>query len=248
MATQASASALVAVVLLAACGSSEQTVQAERTSSSDSQLVVPQIPVDDTPRIELATFLAKFSPGEEGYLLQPPESLRKAVKQSTVVLVAEIEDILPAYTKAEDAAAGHTFPGLNYAYLRLKPTSILAGQLQPGLSTVDVALCCPDADKLASLKAALPSGQAIYFLRFAATAVAEESGHAPTVEDLHSYTLTHFATVFVQDSDHVRAPMLPDLPERSNAKTEGQGFKKLSDVAQRSREMSSPATGTPSPQ
>lgn len=235
-------SAVVAAVLLAACGS-ELTVEAERSTPtpSASSVMVHQIGVDDTPRPELAAFLEKFTPGDEGYMLPPPDTLRDAVAQSSVVLVAEIEDFLPAFTKGEgDTAPGRTFGGLHYIYLRLKPTAILAGRLQPGLPTVDLALCCaPDAERFAALKAAVTSGQAVYFLRTLADAV-EESLREPTAEERRAYTLTHFATVFVQGDEHVLAPMLPDLPERTDAKTEGQAYGRLSVLAQRVRDEGGP--------
>lgn len=241
---QVGSSVVVAIMLLSSCGGGTGTEAVEALPAAAT--VSPGPTGTDSYDPKAVKFLEHFNPGTDlGYAPTEPASIREAMRWSTVVLLAEISDV----TVGATSGPTEKFEGRSFSQtainIRLKPIEILHGRLQKSLADVNVAMCCAyptkeDPTGIGELKASLPSGQSVWFLRWTAARPdpTEPKAPAPLPQEFLTYSIVDLGSVFVQGFDQVVAPMYSPLPERagkSSAGKEGAQYRKLSEVVGKAR-------------
>jgi hypothetical protein len=242
--------------ILSGCGGGPAVqpvvADAEATTPPDSEPSEPG--VDNTYYPKQIKFLEKFKRGDSEEGPPPPTSLAQSIEYSTVVLVAEIADVV---NEGVIDAEGDP-DSLISASIILKPIKVLKGQLQPELDKVTVgfvaASTIDEPDPIASLRAQLPvTGPAIWMLRWAAARGPSTMGTtaAPTNMELTRYVWVHRSTIFAQGPDKVIAPTAPDdsIDATGNSvAAEAKTHRQLSRLAAYIRASTSkPQRATPTP-
>jgi hypothetical protein len=197
----------------------------------------------DAVHPDLIAYLERHQIGGQADAVPAPESLDEAMRTSTVVLLAEIEDVADTPGFVEESPR-HPPPPENPFDGRgviLRPVEILQGGLHAGLNRVGVAFCCANSTELIASHAPtkeLPRGRSIWFLTWGGARPALWGDPPPpTSLERRIYWLTHHAAVFAQGEDHVLAPMFDlDGQQPRSVKDDGQDFATLSALAQRIRQ------------
>lgn len=233
------------LTLLAACGNqSDPEVVTVGQGAAAGEAAGPSSRVDDTYYPEQIEFLSKFQ-RDQGEIGPPaPKSVNQAIEYSTVVLLAEVADIIDEGAIDEDGVRDP----LTSASIILKPIEVLKGQLQPELDKIAVSFVVPptidEPDPIGDLRKTLPvRGQGIWMLRWAATRPSPYGKIADPVEfERTRYVWTHRSTIFAQGAAGVAAPTAPknsaDAPDMSVA-NRAREYPKLSDLAEAIRSSSS---------
>lgn len=188
---------------------------------------------------DLIAYLTRHQIGGQADAIPAPVSLDEAMRTSTVVLLAEVEDAADTPDFVDEGVRPRPRPTnlLDGTGVILRPIEILQGGLQPGLDRVGVAFCCANSADLVAAHApasTLPRGRAIWFLDWGG-AGRQFWGDPPppTARERGIYWLSHFSAVFAQGASGVVAPMFDlDAFQPPSVKDEGEAFATLGALAQ----------------
>jgi hypothetical protein len=194
-----------------------------------------------------AADLDRYRPGDvkffnalqvPGALMAPaPPSIAEGVRWASVVVLADIEDVRYTRTIGSGAEAQQMLG------LVLRPSEVLQGKLEPSLKEVVVEfMTFPEqstGDPLKELRASLPQGKAVYFLRWKGQLPpwAKPKPGAPSIrpEAKSFYDLIHLdGGILMQGQDTVVAPTVEDHGRgkaggRSTLRKEAEKFQRMSD-------------------
>lgn len=227
--------AVVALALsattLTACGSSP--------SSATAPTSAPVVTSTPAPASADLSFYSALRPGSQADLKRQPESLRDAYDEATVTVRAKVADVRP----------GRTIKDLQFIVVELDAIEVLRGSPRPELGGKVLvefpAAFLPDssAPMVKQMRAAIPSGPAIWLLRWQGEAppvVKPAAGKDNTVDPTMYVTVHPNAGVFGQGSNHVVAATAQRVDAGSTtaatgAQAEGEKFATLAELAAHAR-------------
>ena len=165
-------------------------------------------------------------------LTRPPADVRAAAQQSTVVVLARMRDITPV----------RVVGGLQMGGIDLEVLETLSGNQRPelvGKVIVEFPLGDPSRadESVAALRAALPVGEGIWFLRWQgdkAPVTKPEVTVNTDPSDPRFYGLIHMYAMFMQGSGKVVNPLgehLEGARPLPGLQSDGERFAKLSELA-----------------
>lgn len=161
---------------------------------------------------------------------RPPKDLRTAVEESTAVVLAQIVDV--RYTRPIGE------PPIEMSAFVLRPVEVISGRLRPelaGVVEVEFFGLPTDPAGLAKMRARLPGGLAVWFLRWQGEPAPSRKPGAPTVDpaaDFTRYSTVHPAMVFAQGPAGVNSAFFLNQPSftAGDAPSEALRFARLSEL------------------
>lgn len=224
--------ATVAVCALAAgvgvaAGKAPPPRVGDRTSAASSVPVAPSIIDRYDPRD--LTFYQRFR-WDAVTLVSPPKDLQTAVQDSTAIVLAQIVDVRRTRNVGE--------PSIEMSAFVLRPVEVISGRLRPdlgGVVEVEFYGLPTDPAGLAAMRARLPKGLAVWFLRWQGEPAPSPKPGAPSVSaaaDLTRYTTVHPTMVFVPGADGVNSAFFLNEPSITamGAPSEALRFARLSEL------------------
>jgi hypothetical protein len=202
--------------LVAACGGSPAAPRSDAASASAAAAATPPAPAAQQAPLPSAAELDAYRPADlsfyralqlEGAAVVRPQSLPELQKQSTVVVLARV-------VGAEQSRVVH---GTSVLAVVLRPQRVLGGRLQADgdlrVETLGLGPQTPE-QQVAELRAGLPQGLAVWFLRWQGTPPPRTKPNSPPPgplpTDPHLYAMTHAYAVLVQGKGAVVAPLAGD--------------------------------------
>jgi hypothetical protein len=176
------------------------------------------------------TFYRQFRWGDAIELARPPKDLRAAVQKSTAVVLAQIVDVRGTRNVGE--------PPIEMSAFVLRPVDVISGRLRPelaGVVEVEFYGLPTDPAGLAAMRASLPEGLAVWFLRWQGEPAPNPKPGAPPASaaaDLTRYTTVHPAMVFTAGSDGVNSAFFLNQPSYTAGDAPGEAlrFARLSEL------------------
>jgi hypothetical protein len=175
-------------------------------------------------------FYRQFRWGDAIELARPPKDFRTAVELSTAVVLAHIVDV--RYTRRIGE------PPIEMSAFVLRPVEVISGRLRPelgGVVEVEFFGLPTDPAGLAAMRARLPMGPAVWFLRWQGEPAPSRKPGAPLVDpaaELTRYSTVHPTMVFVPGPDGVNSAFFLNQPSYTGrgAPREALRFSRLSEL------------------
>ncbi|MBB4773915.1 hypothetical protein [Actinomadura livida] len=194
----------------------------------------------DTHHPENAAFFERFRM-PNALLVGPPENLAAGADAATAVIVAEVADV------RRTRVVGPPEARVPMTGVVLRPVETLHGKLRPELKDVVVEFpgeaTVDSPDSIAALRASLPQGKAVWFLRWQGTPPpTSKPGAGPIPQESRKFygVVSLDGGMFVQGPENVVSPIAADSGETAGPPTmrkAGERFDKLSELAKRVRAL-----------
>lgn len=212
--------------------------------AATSETVAAQVAADelDVHRPGDISFFKRLQmPG--ALLARPPQDLMAGTKAATAVIIAEVTDVRPT------RVVGPPGSDLPLIGVVLRPLETLHGRLQPELKDVIVEYPAPPAvdspDPASALRASMPQGKSVWFLRWNGApqpGVKPKPGARPIPQEAKAFysTVSLDGGMFTQGSRSVVCPTAEESGHQEGVptmRTHGERIKKLSELAQKIREV-----------
>ncbi|TDC62996.1 hypothetical protein E1200_23790 [Actinomadura sp. GC306] len=208
-------------------------------------------PQNESTRPNTAAGLDTHHPGNVAFfkqfrmpnalLVKPPENLAAGADTATAVIVAEVADV------RRTRVVGPPEARVPMTGIVLRPVETLHGKLRPELKDVIVEFTgeatVDSPESIAEMRASLPQGKAVWFLRWQGTPPpTSKPGARPIPRESKKFygVVSLDGGMFVQGAENVVSPIAAESGETAGPPTmrkAGERFDKLSELAKKVRTL-----------
>ncbi|MFC6884235.1 MULTISPECIES: hypothetical protein [Actinomadura] len=229
---------LAAASVATGCGGDQVTATPHRTAMARGAAVADA--ELDAYRSENVRFFNRFRmPG--ALLVKPPRDLAAGARKATAVIVAEVADV------RRTRVVGPSEARVPMTGVVLRPVETLHGRLRPELNEVVVEFLgeatVDSPNPVAALRASLPRGKSVWFLRWQGTPpnVSKPGARPIPAESKAFYDVISLeGGMFTQGARTVVSPIAAESGDPAGPPTmrkDGERLRKLSELAKKVRAL-----------